>query len=69
MVVLKGSKRNGLYYLLGETTTTHDPSSLIVIENKSELWHNRIGHIGNKGLKYLSNQRLPRKDIIEPLDV
>lgn len=65
LVVLKVSKRNGLYYLLEKIVITQDPSSFTVTENKSKLWHNRMEHIGNKGLKYLSNQKLLGKDIIE----
>lgn len=47
----KGPKRNGLYLLVGDIITSQDSSMFIVTENKSCLLHNRIGHIGNKGLK------------------
>lgn len=68
MVILKGPKRNRLYYLKGETITPQKAKYLTIIENKSELWHNKMGHIGNKGLKYLSKQKLLGTDMIEPLE-
>lgn len=61
LVVLKRPKRNGQYYLLGETVITQYPSYFTVAENKSEIWHNRMGHIGNKGLKYLIDQNYLEK--------
>lgn len=68
LVVMKGPKRNGLYYLEGETVISPDSDALTVNENKSSLWHNRMGHIGNKGLKSLYNQKLLGKDDIEPMN-
>lgn len=54
-VVTKGTKRNRMYYLVGDTITSQDIILFTVIENKSSLWHNRTGYIGNNGLKSLSN--------------
>lgn len=53
---------------MGETVTPQDVKYLTIIENKSELWHNGMGHIGKNGLKYLSKQKLLEKDIVEPLE-
>lgn len=41
---------------------------LTIIENKFELWYNRIGYIRNQGLKYLSKQKLLGKNMIEHLE-
>lgn len=68
LIVIKRPKRNGLYYVEGKAITTLDSSRLIVNEDKSELWHNKMGHIGNKELKSLSDQKLLVKDDIETLD-
>lgn len=55
------------YYFTGETINSQDSKSLTIIENKSNLWHCKMGHIGNKGIIYLSDQKLLEKDRIEPL--
>lgn len=51
LVVFKGPKKNGLCYRVGEIVCPHDSSSLTIIVNKFELWHNKMGHIGNKWSK------------------
>ena len=68
LIVMKGPKRNGLYYLEGRTEIPFDSSLLAVSKDKTELWHNRMGHIGFKGLKSLSNQKLLGKDDIETME-
>lgn len=42
LIVMKGLKRNGLYYLEGNTILVPDPSLFTVIENRYELWHSRM---------------------------
>lgn len=68
LIVMKGPKRNGLYYLEGRTEIPFDSSLLTVSKDKTEIWHERMGHIGFKGLKSLSNQKLLGKDDIEAMD-
>ncbi|CAA3009529.1 Retrovirus-related Pol poly from transposon TNT 1-94 [Olea europaea subsp. europaea] len=68
LIVMKGPKRNGLYYLEGRTEIPVDSSLLIVSKDKTKLWHNRMDHIGFKGLKSLSNQKLLGKDDIETME-
>lgn len=65
LVIFKGPKRNELYYLMGKIVIPQKANSLTITESKFELWHNRMREIGNKGLKYLSNQKLLGKDMIE----
>lgn len=45
------------YYFTGEAINSQDSKSLTIIENKSNLWHCKMGHIGNKGIIYLSDQK------------
>jgi hypothetical protein len=56
-IVMKGIKRDGLYYLNCETQIQNNlsESSNFINEKltESELIHNRLGHIGNTGLKQL----------------
>lgn len=59
VVVMKRPKK-GFHYLM------HDLLSVII--DKSELWHKRIGHIGNTCSTYLSDQNLLDKGFIEPLN-
>ncbi|KAL2472239.1 Retrotransposon protein [Abeliophyllum distichum] len=67
LVVMKGPKRNGLYYLQGEALHAKDSGMVSINTNRSDLWHRRMGHIGKKGLKYLSDQNLLGKDTVAPL--
>lgn len=59
---MKGSKKNKLYYLLGNTVTTQDYTLLTTNEDVFSLWHKTMGHIGNKDVKSLTNQKLLGKD-------
>lgn len=58
VVVMKGIKKDGLYYLQCETKDQND-RVLGVNEKLSEieLIHNRLGHIGNTGMKQLLNKQ------------
>ena len=48
--------------VIGETT-----SSLVVKEDKSTLWHNRMGHISNKGLQILNNHGPFNEDQVDDI--
>ncbi len=54
IVLMRGIKRNGLLFLQCETIFQND-SALLMNENidENELIHNRLGHIGNSGMKQL----------------
>ncbi|KAL2517835.1 CCHC-type domain-containing protein [Abeliophyllum distichum] len=67
LVVMKGPKRNGLYYLHSEALHAKDSGFVSINTNRSDLWHRRMGHIGNNGLKYLSDHNLLGKDTVAPL--
>ena len=62
LVVLKAEMKNGLYELIGKTMIGKSGSSLVVKEDKSILWHNRMGHISNKGLQDLKKHGLFKED-------
>ena len=65
MVLMRGVRWGTLYKLLGSTYTNGCNSSVVleqtnkedntntVPENKTMLWHLRLGHIGEKGLRTL----------------
>ena len=56
LLSLKGNKRNGLYYLDGETEF-HGVAATVKKSNaESKTWHARLGHIGEQGLIELSKQ-------------
>ena len=58
MVVMKGQKRNGLYILEGHTLKGLVGSVLRIETNKTILWHRRLGHLSDRGLKELHKQGL-----------
>ncbi|KAL6345616.1 hypothetical protein AAG906_017347 [Vitis piasezkii] len=58
MVVMKGQKRNGLYILEGHTSKVLVGSVLRTETNKTILWHKRLGHLSDRGLKGLHKQGL-----------
>jgi hypothetical protein len=65
MVLMRGVWCGTLYHLLGITYTNGSNNYVvpeqrneanktnIVLENKTMLWHQRLGHIGQKGLQTL----------------
>ena len=69
MTIIKGHKHDGLYYLDGEPVTqcnnavTSNPEDLNAI-----LWHRRLGHISEKGLQIMSDQKLLGKDRVSKVD-
>ena len=53
MVVMKGQKRNGFYILEGHTLQGLVGSMLRIEVDKTILWHRRLGHLSDRGLKEL----------------
>ena len=51
MVVLKGVKRHGFYYLIEETLTGNTAITTTLEDQKIVIWHKRLGHINDKGLQ------------------
>jgi len=51
MVVLKGVRRNNLYYLKGSTVTGQVATSTDSDDDSTRLWHMRLGHAGEKSLQ------------------
>ncbi|KAL2491297.1 Integrase catalytic domain-containing protein [Abeliophyllum distichum] len=64
---MKCPKRYGLYYLQGEALHAKDSRWVSINTDRSDIWHRRMGHIENKGLKYLSSLNLLDKDTVAPL--
>lgn len=52
MVIMKGIKNSGLYALQGHTIIGN--LATVVSHNKTKLWHNKLGHINEKGFHILS---------------
>ncbi|KAE8703256.1 DEAD-box ATP-dependent RNA helicase 57 [Hibiscus syriacus] len=62
LAIMKGTrKRNNVYYFLGSTIVRTTAVAASTDEQKSEatrLWHMRLGHVGEKSLKFLIDQGL-----------
>ena len=61
LVVMKGTKKCNLYFLLGNTVTgaaAVSESSGEVASDATRLWHVRLGHAGEKALQGLMKQGL-----------
>jgi len=54
MVVLKGVRRNNLYYLKGSTVTGHVTTSIDTDDDSTKLRHMRFRHTGEKSLQALA---------------
>ena len=57
LVVMKGLRRNHLYYLQGKTVV----GGIATVEttcDTTKLWHMRLGHAGEKSMQGLVKQRL-----------
>ena len=57
MVVLKGIRRNNLYYLKGSAVKANLTASEHLKDNSTELWQMRLGHPEEKSLQALAKQR------------
>ena len=49
LVVIKATIRNSLYEMIGETDIKDQAASLMATIDKAILWHNRLGHMSEKG--------------------
>jgi len=58
MVVLKGVRRNNLYYLMANTVTGQLTTSIGSDEDSIRLWHMRLRHTGEKNLQALAKKGL-----------
>ncbi|KAH9769617.1 hypothetical protein KPL71_012080 [Citrus sinensis] len=65
LVIMKGIRRNGLYVLTGSIAKPAIIAS--VSSDKTKLWHMRLAHMSEKGLKELSKQGLLGNDQITSL--
>lgn len=63
--IMKGNLRNGVYILQGKSV---QGSANTVSVDKTHLWHERLGHINERGLVELSKQDLLDGDKIDKLD-
>ena len=68
MVVMKGQKRNGLHILEGHTLKGLVGSVLRIETDKTILWHRRLDHLSDRGLKELHKQGLLCGDSINKID-
>lgn len=66
MVITKGRKVNGFYVMEGQTTIG-EASVTNSGENKTRLWHLRLGHMSEKGLKELQKQGVFGNDKLDNL--
>lgn len=67
-VVMKGNRKNGLYVLKGCAVTGISSSVSKTNVSKSSLWHQRLGHISERGLQELEKQGLLCGDKVEGLE-
>ena len=66
MVIMKGNKNNGMYVMNGQTVIG-EASITENGEDKSKLWHLKLGHISEKGLKELEKKMVFGKDQLNSL--
>ena len=65
--VLKGNKKNRVYVLDGEIIAGESGFSGSIKTDNTRLWHLRMGHISENGLKELEKQGVLGKDKIGSL--
>ncbi|KAH9781363.1 Integrase catalytic domain-containing protein [Citrus sinensis] len=65
-IIMKGCRRNGLYVLKGSVELPGIIAN--VNSDKTRLWHMRLAHMSEKGLKELSKQGLLGTDQISALE-
>ncbi|KAH9660266.1 hypothetical protein KPL70_024153 [Citrus sinensis] len=67
-LVMKGTRKNGVYVLEGEVISGEAGVSERSTEDKTKIWHLRLGHISEKGLKELEHQGMFGTDKIGKLE-
>ncbi|KAH9703677.1 hypothetical protein KPL70_011177 [Citrus sinensis] len=55
-IVMKGSRKNGVFILDGDVVNGKARMSVADTIDKIKIWHLRLGHIGERGLKELEKQ-------------
>ena len=58
LVVMKAEKVGNLYRLKGSTQVSEATIVSEKAEEGSRLWHQRLGHMSEKGLQVLTNRKL-----------
>ena len=56
LTIMKGTIKNGLYTLIGQTMTCKVSTVLNEDVGIIKLWHQRLGHINHRGLQELQKQ-------------
>ena len=64
-IIMKWVRKNGLYILVGSSLVHGILAS--VTRDKTKLWHMRLAHISERGLRKLSNQGLLGNDKVSSL--
>ena len=54
LVVLKGIRRNNLYYLKGSVVTKNLTTSEYLVDDSIRLWKMRLGYVGLDSLQALT---------------
>ena len=68
MIVMKGSWKNGLYMLHGETVIGLAAAATITELQRAKLWHLRLGHMSERGMLELQKQGLLGNVEVSKLD-
>lgn len=68
MVMMRGELVNGLYKLKGSTLEGTSNNVTEIEISSGSLWHKRLGHVSERGLKEMSKQKLLGDDVVKSLD-
>ena len=58
LVVMKAQRVGNLYKLIGKTQTNDTTLISEGVSGSTQLWHQRLGHMSEKGLQILMNRKL-----------
>ena len=67
-MIMKGVKQNGLYVSLGETITGRLYSATRDDSDRTKPWHQRMGHLSDRGLKELHKHGLLYGDQVSKVE-